>query len=166
MGSGKTTIGKKLASAMNVQFIDLDHYIEEKEKMSVAEIFEKKGESIFRETETHYLEELLERSEPLVVGLGGGTVCFNSNLEKIKKKGTLVYIQLPPKALAERISQSKTERPLVKGLNKEKLLLFVEQKLNERKNFYESAHIIVNGLNLNPQALYQSIVSPLTKNIS
>jgi shikimate kinase len=166
MGSGKTTLGKKLASLMNLPFIDLDRYIETKEKDTIADLFEKKGEKVFREIESICLEEILLQKQPAVVSLGGGTICFHSNLEKVKKNGTLIYIDLPPKVLAERIKNGKTKRPLLQNVAAQDMLDFVERKLEERKKFYNQAHIIVNGLNLTPQHLYQIIIGSFQKNIS
>ena len=165
MGSGKTTLGKKLASLMELSFIDLDNYIETKENDSISGLFEKKGETAFRETEAARLEELLQQNQPSVISLGGGTICFHSNLEKIKKNGTLIYIDLPPKVLTERIKNGKTKRPLLQNVPAQHLLEFVERKLEERKSFYNKAHIIVNGLNLTPQLLYQHIIGSTEKNI-
>jgi shikimate kinase len=166
MGSGKTTLGKKLASLMNLPFIDLDRYIETKEKDTIANLFENKGETVFREIESACLDEILQQKQSTVISLGGGTICFHSNLEKVKNKGTLVYIDLPPKVLVERIKNGKTKRPLLKNVAEQDMFDFVEQKLEERKNYYNKAHIIVNGLNLTPQHLHQIIIGSLQKNIS
>jgi len=166
MGSGKTTLGKKLASLMKLPFIDLDHYIETKEQNTISGLFEKKGEAAFRKIESVCLEEILQQKNRTVISLGGGTICFHSNLEKVKKSGTLIYVDLPPKVLVERIKNGKTKRPLFKNVAEQNMLEFVEQKLEERKSFYNQAHIIVNGLNLTPQHLYQTIIGSVQKNIS
>lgn len=159
MGSGKTTAGKTLAALLKTRFIDLDEYIEKKENRTIAIIFEEQGEAAFREIESLCLQEVMRYKDPHVISLGGGTVCFNSNLETIKQHGTLIYIELPVAVLADRIKQSKFTRPLLKSLSPEELIQNIEEILSERKKFYEQAHITVNGLNLTPQLVQQKILA-------
>jgi len=158
MGSGKTTAGKTLAPLLKTRFIDLDEYIEKKSKRSIPEIFEEEGEAKFREIETACLNELLKFKDPHVFSLGGGTVCFNANLEAIKKNGALIYIELPVPALVTRISESKDTRPLLKNLSPEDLSTHISEILSEREKFYKQAHITVNGLNLTPQLIQQKLI--------
>lgn len=165
MGSGKTTAGKKLAPILKTRFIDLDEYIEKKENRSIPVIFEEEGEAKFREIETRCLGEVIKLKEPHVISLGGGTICFNSNLETIKQKGLLIYIELPVEELAERIKESKTTRPLLKTLSDEELIKNIDEILHERKKYYEQAHVIINGLNLTPQLLQQKILASYKENI-
>ncbi len=157
MGSGKTTAGKALATLLKTRFIDLDEFIEKKEGRDIPTIFEEEGEAKFREIETKRLQEILKLKDPHVISLGGGTVCFNDNLELIKKQGTLLYIDLPVNVLAERIKESKFTRPLLKNLSSEELINNIEEILTERKKFYEQAHILINGLNLTPQLILQKL---------
>lgn len=158
MGSGKTTAGKVLAPLLKTRFFDLDEYLEKKEGRDIPTIFEEDGEETFRKLETNYLKDLLKLKDPHIISLGGGTVCFNNNLDAIKKNGTLVYIELPVPVLAERIQESKTTRPLLKSLPSVELIKNIEEILSERKKFYEQAHIIINGLNLTPQLLRQKLL--------
>jgi len=157
MGSGKTSIGKKLARLLRLTFIDMDEYIEKREKLTVQSLFENFGEATFRKIEKSCLEEILKKDEKLVVALGGGTVCYENNLEKIKKAGLLIYIELPVASLAQRLENSKAKRPLLKNLKGEELTAFIENKLNERKDYYNKAHITVSGLSLTPQILREKI---------
>jgi len=164
MGSGKTTAGKTLATLLKTRFIDLDEYLEKKENRTIPEIFEEDGEEKFRELETKYLTEILKLKDPHVISLGGGTVCFNQNLELVKKNGQLVYIELPINTLAERIKESKFTRPLLKNLSTEELIKNIEEILSERKKYYEQAHITVNGLNLTPQLIQQKLFGSAKEN--
>ena len=164
MGSGKTTAGKTLATLLKTRFIDLDEYLEKRENRTIPEIFEEEGESKFREIETNCLAEILKLKDPHVISLGGGTVCFNDNLETIKKNGQLVYIELPVDVLASRIKESKFTRPLLKNLSTEELVKNIEEILSARKKFYEQAHIIVNGLNLTPQLIQQKLRGSVKEN--
>ncbi len=157
MGSGKSTAGKALAPLLKTRCIDLDDYLEKKEGRSIPEIFESEGEEKFRELEKKYLLELLKLKEPHVISLGGGTVCFYDNLEKIKSHGLLIYIDLPIEVLATRIQESTLTRPLLKELSTEELIQNISEILSERKKYYEQAHMTVNGLILTPQLLKQKI---------
>lgn len=110
--SGKTTFGKGLAAALGYRFLDLDAEIVCSEKMSVAEIFQKKGEAYFRAKET----EVLLRTGQLthtVVSTGGGTPCFFDNMEYIEKHGFSIFLDVPLETIERRIVKEK--RPLFKS---------------------------------------------------
>ncbi|MDO9001668.1 MAG: shikimate kinase [Bacteroidota bacterium] len=157
MGSGKTTSGKKLAKLLGANFIDLDFYLEQKEKLSIESIFESFGELAFRKMEQTALLEIISKESNTVIALGGGTICYENNLENIKNNGLLVFIDLPTATLAQRLEKSKVKRPLLKLMKEGDLILYINDKLNERKHFYEQAHIIISGISLTPQILQQKI---------
>lgn len=157
MGCGKSTFGKKLSLSSGLPHIDLDSFIEKKESRTIDSIFENEGEGSFRKLESAYLRELLAQKGNKVVSLGGGTVCYHHNLSLLKSAGTLIYIELTAKTLAQRLISGKQKRPLLKNLSDEELFLFVEKKLHERLLFYKKAHLIINGLNLNAQEVLQQI---------
>lgn len=158
MGCGKSTHGKKMASLLKYSFVDLDKYIQEQEHKTIQFIFENEGEEEFRKLETHYLDEVSRKKENMVISLGGGTVCFNNNLDIVKNNGILVYIRMSPKALAERLLKSRQKRPLLNNVSAEALPEFIENKLRERDKFYSQAHITVDGVNLNYLQLHQSLL--------
>ena len=156
MGSGKSNAGKKLAKFLHLNFIDLD-YIEQKEKLSVQSLFENFGEPVFRKMEQACLNELLDLKTSDVIALGGGTICYKDNLQKIKNNGLLIYIDLPPIVLAQRLEKSRVKRPLLKNLKGEELVKFITDKLEERIPYYIQSHITVSGINLTPQLLQLKI---------
>ena len=155
MGSGKTTFGKKLATLLKYDHLDLDQWIEKNENITIEAVFKNKGEQFFRELETKYLKKIVKIKKSTVVSLGGGAVCFNDNLNVVKKNGLLIYIKLSPLALTNRIIKSKIKRPLLQNLNRKKLLTEIKKLLLKRKIFYEQAHLIINGLNINPNNVAQ-----------
>ena len=142
MGSGKTTIGKKLAKKVYTPFYDLDQYIESREGASIAQIFDTKGEIYFRKIEHKYLKEFLQEKEEYVLSLGGGTPCYAGNMNVIldEKETISVYLQANIPTLKERISKNKKKRPLVASLSDEKMTEFIAKHLFERRDFYEQAH--------------------------
>ncbi len=149
MGSGKTTIGKKLANRLLYDFIDSDEEIEKNENQSISEIFDEKGESYFRKLETDFL--LNFNSQNKVISLGGGTPCFNNNMEIINKKGISVYLKLPVETIHRRLMDSKNKRPLIEQFkeNPEALKKQIESMIREREIQYEKASIKIDALNMN-----------------
>ncbi|MBD1422269.1 MULTISPECIES: shikimate kinase [Sphingobacterium] len=156
MGSGKTTLGRKLANHLNLKFIDLDHVIVERIGMSIPAYFTQYGEQKFREMESQLLKE--QRGKRAVISTGGGSPCFFDNMEWILENGISIYLYLTPKALHNRLQQSNiASRPALQGLRDEALLQFIEEKLDERAPFYKQAHIHIDQLNTSLDTICQSI---------
>ncbi len=144
MGSGKTTLAQKIAKQAGLPLIDLDHYIEQKEKKTILQIFEEAGESCFREMEKKYLDEVVGIKGSRVIALGGGTICFNNTLEVVKQNCWLIALMPAVEVLLERLWNEKDKRPLLKNITtKDALKQFIEKKLNERKRYYTQADLII-----------------------
>ncbi|MBT8254746.1 MAG: shikimate kinase, partial [Bacteroidia bacterium] len=142
MASGKSQVGRKLALMLNYNFIDLDDYIEEKENMSVSNIFKNKGEIYFRKLETDHLNSLLSKQDHVVLALGGGTPCYSNNMDSIINSKNLVsiYLKATIKTLCDRLLLENAKRPLISHLNtKEELSEFIGKHLFERSPFYSKA---------------------------
>lgn len=137
MGSGKSHIGKILSEVLDVPLIDLDAFIESEEGCTISDIFEQKGEAYFRQVETVCLRQL--ESARAVIALGGGTPCFSGNMPWINQTGCSFFLDPPIDVLVERLIGEQDKRPLLKGKDSVALRLFIEQKLEERRNFYEQA---------------------------
>ena len=145
MASGKSTIGRLLANALEVPFVDLDDYIEKEMGMSIGDMFSKKGEIFFRKTEFQMLGKVLEENENIVLATGGGTPCYGNNMQTIQQHADLsVNLQLSIPALVDRISREKDQRPLVKNLQDEDLPEFIGKHLFERRFYYAQADLTVN----------------------
>jgi len=146
MGSGKSYIGKQLSERIDQKFIDFDAEIEKRQKATISEIFQKKGEIFFRKLERTILEEIINLNENAVISLGGGTPCYGDNMELIKnnKDVTSFYLKLNIETLTERLEAEKAHRPMISHLNdKEKLEEFIRKHLFERGFYYnQSNHII------------------------
>ena len=96
MGSGKSTIGKLLASRLSLSFMDMDEVIVQKAGKSIPRIFEEDGECVFRALEGESLEALASNSEPKVIATGGGAVLSVPNRERIKRAGRVIWLDAPP----------------------------------------------------------------------
>jgi len=143
MASGKSTISKLLAKKLQMDAIDLDDYIVEKEGLSIRDIFKTKGEIYFRVQENKYLLELLENKNSFVLALGGGTPCYANNMNLMVKMSNTIYLKANLNTLFDRLRNEKENRPMISLLNDEKLKEFIAKHLFERAPYYEQAsHII------------------------
>lgn len=140
MGAGKSTVGQALAKRMQVLFWDLDAYIEEKQKRSISEIFAQDGEESFRQLETKYLKELLEREEDGVLSAGGGLPLRKENRELLKKAGYTVYLLVSKETVLERLKEDGS-RPLLQVADRKAR---IEEMLQIRHPIYlEAANISI-----------------------
>jgi len=162
MGSGKSTVGRKLAAKLGWAFRDTDSMIEEAEGMSVANLFISFGEEAFRRMESSVINELAGETD-LVVSCGGGTPCFNDNMEIMKNNGVVVYLKMSPEALLKRVEPGKDTRPLIRSLEGDELLEKISSLLKEREELFEKAHITINGLSVNLSELIDEIDSFINK---
>jgi shikimate kinase len=151
MGSGKTHWGKVWSARYKYDFYDLDEQVERREQRSIVDIFEKRGEDIFRLIETKMLRDMA-RNENCIISCGGGTPCFHDNMQWMNEKGTTVYLSASPRFLFENIVKEKDQRPLVKTVNQAELLFYTEQRLKLRLPFYERAHITISAEDLNEES--------------
>lgn len=142
MGVGKTSLGKKLAKVLGLNFIDTDKWIEKKIGKSVSEIFQTEGEDYFREVEKNCMQEL-KGIQNTVVSVGGGLPCHNDSMKYLNDLGTTIYLKLDSKEIARRLSESKIDRPLIKGLKEIDLEKFIQDTLIKREVYYSQAHFTI-----------------------
>ena len=141
MGSGKTTLGKVLARELNLEFIDLDWYIENRFHQSVSQLFATRGEEGFRQIERNLLHEVAE-FENVIISSGGGTPCFFDNMEYMNTQGLTVYLKASPETLRTHLRMGKQRRPLDAGKNDEELDAFIRESLDKREPYYNQAQIV------------------------
>ncbi len=146
MGCGKTTQGKKLAKEMGYFFIDLDDYISSKYENTITDLFKEVGEDEFRNIETEALQECIRDNFKALIATGGGTPCFNNNMDLMIANGKVVYLKMTAEELYNRLFNAKNERPLIKDKANEEMLLYIENLLKIREVYYNKAHVITSGV--------------------
>lgn len=152
MGTGKSFWAKKMAKKNKSGAYDLDHLIESLEDKSISEMFAEDGEAYFRTAESKILRWFGEKKS-YVLATGGGTPCFNSNMEWMNKEGITIWIDSPIASLVERLVPEKDHRPLIRELSNEELADFLAAKLEERRPFYGQAAYHLQGDDINEKNL-------------
>lgn len=143
MGSGKSHWGRIWATKNHLKFFDLDAKIEKAFKMTITEIFEKKGEEKFRELERYHLRKF-DTKKNFVLACGGGTPCFTDNMDWMKSQGKVFYLKATPEKILEQVMYETEQRPVIKNVNPSELLFFIQKKLAEREPFYSQADAILD----------------------
>ncbi|MBM4235270.1 MAG: shikimate kinase [Firmicutes bacterium] len=136
MGTGKTAVGKLLAARLGRSFVDTDQLIEQQAGCTIAAIFEKQGESYFRDLETAVIRGLLSaRLGSLVVATGGGALIKAENIKLLHQMGPLLLLTASSRAILRRI-KAQGGRPLLDGVKNPKKT--IEVLLAERADFYDA----------------------------
>jgi|LSQX01.3.fsa_nt_gb shikimate kinase len=141
MGSGKSSVGKRLAEKLGYNFRDTDEMIVATEGLEIQEIFRKYGEVLFRNLETTLLVSITDTLEKTVLSTGGGIPTIDRNINLLRVMGQLIYLQASKNTIIERLA-GDTTRPLLMGENPKER---IEKLLNERRPIYErAADVIIN----------------------
>ena len=139
MGSGKSTVGRKAAKAVEYNFLDTDALIEKEEGMTISKLFEEKGEPYFREKETETIRRLIAEPKGKIIATGGGLPMKEGNAELLKELGTVIYLKAETDTLLKRLSGDTTRPLLQNGELREK----IETILAIRGPVYESCADVV-----------------------
>ena len=142
MGCGKTTLGEVLARQLGYRFIDLDEFIEERQGMTVVQIFDEMGEKRFRELETEALREVASMTD-VIVSCGGGTPCHGDNMAMMNQAGTTVWLTTSPERITARLllPEQKCKRPKINTLPDDEVLPLVEKELQARTPHYSQSQL-------------------------
>ena len=138
MAAGKTTLGKALARDLGLQFIDLDHYIENRYCCTVAQLFAERGEEEFRQIERKMLHEVAE-FEDVIISTGGGTPCFFDNMDYMNGQGITVFLEASVDVIYTRLTIARTQRPLVANKTADELRQYITDMLERRAPYYTQA---------------------------
>ncbi len=156
MGTGKSTVSRLLSGMLEWPRIDGDEEIERREGKSVSAIFADSGEAHFRLIETQTLEALLEANGPAVIATGGGAVLSAYNCDLMLQKSFVVALKASPEHIVARV-KADTSRPLLQGDVRER----VETLLEQRKELYDFAHLVLDTTSRTAEEVASAIVEKL-----
>ena len=160
MGAGKTTLGKAFARKLNLPFVDLDWYMEERFHKTVGELFVERGEAGFRELEKNMLHEV-GAFEDVVISTGGGAPCFFDNMDFMNRNGKTVFLNVHPDVLFRRLRVAKQQRPILQGKQDDELKEFIIRALEKRTPFYSQAQYVFNADELEDRSQIEKSVGKL-----
>jgi shikimate kinase len=154
--SGKSTIGKKLAQRLNMDFIDLDDIIEQHEGKNIPALYTELGDDGFRIKEREALQEAV-KSDNIVVSLGGGAPCHCNNMNLMERKGEVIYIRTDNDTLVSRLKAAVNDRPIVLNKSDAELRSYVKELKDRCEHHYLRAKYIVDGKDLTVDAVLKVI---------
>ena len=158
MGTGKSTIGHKVAKRCEVPFLDTDKMVEEAEGAEVADIITYAGEEYFRNAERKALQNTAEQ-ENVVVSTGGGLPTWGDNQAWIAEHGVSVYLKRTPEQILSRLSpHGRQKRPKFRGKSDEELLQFMHTHLAEREPIYAKADVVIDCDTMNDYEVVDKLV--------
>jgi shikimate kinase len=158
MAVGKSVVGRNLARKLRRRFVDLDKIIEQTEGMKIKDIFRRKGESYFRQTEKRELVKVLFQSEQ-VIATGGGAVMDEENLRLLREKSFLVCLTANPEMLLLRAGQ-KRQRPLLEDGDR---VQRIRELLALRERTYAKAHVSIDTSDLTVNQVTGKIIEALKR---
>ncbi len=154
MGTGKSTVGSRLAQRLKRKFVDMDREIERVVGMTVSDIFKRYGEIRFR-SEEKLMVQKLARESGLVIAAGGGVVLDQGNIDTLSRNGIIIWLEATPTAILERVNRKKGTRPLIK---KDVKLQDIEEMLKAREALYAQADYRVNTSGKSPEQVANEII--------
>ena len=159
MGSGKSTIGEKLANHLNMDYVDIDSDIESIHQMNIVEIFNQLGEKKFRELESvYFLEKSTQPNQ--VFSTGGGIVLDRNNHDTLKNHGTTFFLEANCEILLDRI-KDVSNRPLLNNKNPIKTISSIWEK--RKKIYYDLSDHTINTNTLSINSLVSEISQKINK---
>ncbi len=155
MGTGKSTVARKLSKKTGIPVREMDDMIAEQEHMTITEIFEKYGEPYFRDLETLQTKAVSE-TDGVIVSCGGGTVMRQENVDYLRKNGTIILLQADPDTVYERVRRGGDKRPL---LNRHMSRGYISWLMKQRDDAYRAAaDIIIETDGMNSERVAEEII--------
>jgi shikimate kinase len=161
-GSGKSSLGKRLARRMGLRCVDTDNVVEQQVGAPIADIFHYEGEEYFRIAERRAVEGLANEAMDIVIATGGGLPTWRDNMEWMLRSGVVIYLRRSPEQILSRLSAyGREKRPMFRGKSDEELLEFMRVQMAEREKYYEQAHISVDCTTMSDDDVVEYIVNKL-----
>jgi shikimate kinase len=157
MGTGKSSVGLKLATRMKKDFVDMDREIENVSGMSINEIFRRYGERRFRSEESLMAKKLSQRRN-LVIATGGGLVLVPENIAALRQNGVIVLLEARAEDIWARVNRKRGTRPMLKGAAS---VADIQKLLDHRADYYDCADISVNTSDKELDAVIREILQQL-----
>ena len=154
MGTGKSSVGSRLAAKLNWEFVDMDREIENINGMSVSDIFRRYGERRFRSEETLMAKKLVSRDN-LVIATGGGVVLEPENITILRPNSIIILLEARAQDIWARVNRKKGTRPLLKGVS---CAEDIEKLLAARAEYYNCADIRINTSDKDLEIIIQEIL--------
>ncbi len=160
MACGKSTIGKRLHKKLNIDLYDTDKEIVELAGLTVAEIFDSKGEEYFRTQESSMIKSLIDNNINAVISTGGGAPMWGDNMKLMNQAGLTIYLSRTAENIAQRVSvRGREKRPKLRGLSDEELIDFMKKGIAERDERYREAKLVIEADSYTDDMIIDAIVA-------
>lgn len=163
MGCGKSVVAKMISQIKGIDYLELDKIIEEKESLSIKDLFKNKGELYFRKQEHLLFAEIVSSNRNFILSTGGGTPCYYNNHLWLQNESVFsVYLKSSVQNLFDRLILEKAHRPLIASLQNDELKEFIAKHLFEREYYYRFAKATINVEGKPVTQIAQEIIDLLT----
>jgi len=163
MGSGKSVVAVQLAQKLHCDWIDLDQEIEKVAGISIAKLFELKGELYFRKLEHELFTQLVTSSESLIISTGGGTPCYYNNHQLLQHIDVAsFYLKAGIPTLVSRLQSERLKRPLLANLTEVDVEEYIAKHLFDRNFYYLQSKFVITVDEKTVEQIADEIIGRLT----